>query len=184
MSNEKVEIGPINEEEVGLLDRHLNFDWAASHKHRQRLLRQQHGEAIYLVAWCGSMPLGHVLLKWKGAEDESVASQVRDCADLEDLYVHPGHRSQGIGIRLMLEAEAIVRHRGISKLGLAVDVRNTQAYSLYERLGYRDAGLGEYCISWTYLDKDGQPQTIEETCVYLLKDLPYDMLEATYETGL
>ncbi len=52
-----VEIRPIAAEELGPVERHINFDWAAPGKYRDRLIGQQAGEVVYLVAWDGDLPV-------------------------------------------------------------------------------------------------------------------------------
>ena len=63
------------------------------------------------------------------------------------------------------------RQGGYAQVGLGVAIDNTGARSLYERRGYRDAGLGPYSIRWIYVDEQGQQQPREEVCVYLTKSL-------------
>ncbi len=55
-------------------------------------------------------------------------------------------------------------------MGVAID--NPHAKALYERLGYRDSGMGEYVSRWSYFDRDGREYWHEETCTYLVRDLP------------
>ena len=161
----------MTEEAVGFLEQHFNFDWAALHKHRNRFSGQQQGEVLYLVAWRGDMPLGHVLLQWPGAPAEPAAPQLPDCPNLEDLFVHPEYRSRGIGTRLLQVAEVLAKERGFRRVGLAGTVGNLLALALYERLGYMDAGLSQFHITWPYVDRNGRQRTAEETDVYLVKNL-------------
>ncbi|MDP2677005.1 MAG: GNAT family N-acetyltransferase [bacterium] len=51
---------------------------------------------------------------------------------LEDL------RGQGIGTKLMEEAENEAKRRGFTEMTLGVDEDNRQAVKLYERLGYKE----------------------------------------------
>jgi len=50
-------------------------------------------------------------------------------------------------------------------------VRNPRAHSLYERLGYQDAGLGVHREEYTYVDGEGRVQSWDEIAVYLVKPL-------------
>ncbi len=68
-------------------------------------------------------------------------------------------------------AEGLIRQDGYARVGLGVAIDNTRARSLYERRGYRDAGLGRYSIRWIYVDEHRQEQPREEVCVYLIKSL-------------
>ncbi|MEK7553032.1 MAG: GNAT family N-acetyltransferase [Patescibacteria group bacterium] len=56
------------------------------------------------------------------------------------LSVREGYRGQGIGTRLMQEAEKLARERGIRRLELEVFAKNKQAYGLFKRLGYEEEG--------------------------------------------
>jgi ribosomal protein S18 acetylase RimI-like enzyme len=55
------------------------------------------------------------------------------------LAVKQTKRHGGLGRRMMQEAEAWVRERGVAKLQLMVRQDNTEALGFYERLGYEDA---------------------------------------------
>jgi len=164
-----VEIRPLTAEELGTVEGQINFDWAAHQKHRERLGRQDEGEAIYLVAWCGNFPVGHLLLEWSGTTDGQMQSRLVHCPNLEDLFVAPRYRSKGVGSRLLQEAEARAQQEGYAHIGLGVAVDNTGARRLYQRQGYVDAGFGEYKTGGSYLDQEGKEQTWEEICCYFVK---------------
>ena len=166
-----VEIRPLTKEELEIVEGQINFDWAAHHKHRERLNRQYASKAVYLIAWCGNIPVGHVLLEWSGTSDEPMRSQLPHCPNLEDLFVVPQHRSRGVGSRLLHEAEARARQEGYSHIGLGVAVDNPSARRLYRHQGYDDAGFGEYKSGGTYINREGKEQTWEENCCYLLKPI-------------
>ena len=155
--------------ELGVVESQINFDWAARQKHRERLGRQDAGKAVYLVAWCGKIPVGHVLLEWSGTTDEPIASQLLNCPNLEDLFVVPQCRAKGVGSRLLQEAEARARQESYPRIGLGVAVDNIGARRFYQRHGYEDAGFGEYKSGGGYVDRDGKDQTWEEICHYLVK---------------
>ncbi|MEJ5314217.1 GNAT family N-acetyltransferase [Anaerolinea thermophila] len=146
------------------------FPQGGADKHARRLLRQQNGTAVYLIAFLEEMPVGHVLLKWDGAQDEAVVShRTVPCPDLEDLFVREGFRQRGIGTGLLRYAEQMAQRRGFPYIGLAVGLKNASARRLYERLGYRHAGIEPYTIRGIDFDEQGQMHTREETCVYLIK---------------
>ncbi len=166
-----VDIRPIVAQELGLIEQHISFDWAASGKHRDRLMCQRAGGVVYLVAWLGNLPVGHGLLKWDGTNDEPMSSELDGCPDIEDLFVVPQHRSRGVGAELLGHAEILVAQDGYRHMGLAVAIDNPRARSLYERKGYVDTGLGEHRTSWTYLDSDGLERQAREVCHYLVKPL-------------
>ena len=153
------------------MEERIAFDWAAAKKHSVRFMRQAKGEFEYLVAWNEELPVGHLLLKWRGTASEPMTPKFEDCPDLEDLFVIPDCRSIGIGTRLLECAEQAVRERGYARIGLEVSVDNPRAKSLYQRLGYRDTGTGQYESGGVYVDKDGSEKSWTEACVYLIKPL-------------
>lgn len=54
------------------------------------------------------------------------------------LAVDPHMRRQGIGERLMLEAERLLREIGCPKINLQVRSTNAEVLAFYDRLGFRD----------------------------------------------
>jgi GNAT superfamily N-acetyltransferase len=171
MSPIGVVIRPASESDIALLESHFSDGGPA--KHAECLMRQQKGEAVYLIAWHQGRPVGHALMKWGGSEDELVAERLKvACPDIGDLFVLEGLRSQGIGSQLLRFAERLARERGYGHIGLSVAAQgNEPARRLYERLGYRDAHFGEYVERAEFLDSQGHRHSWEETCVYLVKDL-------------
>ncbi len=165
------QVRPLARPELGLVEAHINLDWAASGKHRARLDRQDRGEVLYFIAWRGATPSGHVLLEWGGAEDEPIRSRLLDCPNLEDLFVMPKVRSRGIGSMLLDAAITAVREAGYTQLGLGVAVDNAGAIRLYEQKGFQDSGLGQYASRGSYLDRDGAAQTWQETLTYWIRSL-------------
>jgi len=53
------------------------------------------------------------------------------------LYVKPDHRRQGLGQRLMQQAQTWARKRGDRQMGLHVFCQNQAAIALYQRLGFQ-----------------------------------------------
>jgi ribosomal protein S18 acetylase RimI-like enzyme len=67
---------------------------------------------------------------------------------LNDLFVLPSARRQGVGTRLLTAAAAFARANGATSLSLSTAVDNTAAQKLYEALGWkRDSGFFEYHLS-------------------------------------
>jgi ribosomal protein S18 acetylase RimI-like enzyme len=85
------------------------------------------------------------------------------------LRVRPEYRNQGIGTRLIQEAEAGLMRRGLSRAVIAVGKDNGPALRLYERLGYtqfaEDPGL------WSYVDDQGKVQHVFEPAFLLHRTL-------------
>ena len=67
------------------------------------------------------------------------------------LASDPSHRREGIGRRLVEEAEAWCRARGVPKLNLLVRKENTAVFAFYEALGFRDTDSA--CL-WHHLDAE------------------------------
>lgn len=168
-SKADIDIGPVAQSEIALLERHMTF--GPPGKHYQRLVMQQKGEVVYLIAWYGALPVGHALLQWDGATDEPMASRLHDCPYIEDLFVSPNYRSRGIGSKLLAVGERLVMARGYCRSGLGVGIENPRARLLYESRGYTDSGMGEYPHIVSYVDRQGWERRRKETCVYLIKEL-------------
>jgi GNAT superfamily N-acetyltransferase len=64
-------------------------------------------------------------------------------AVLDELYVAPERRGQGIGSALLAAAEAVTRGRGGELLEINVDGDDTDARRFYERHGYANSEPGE-----------------------------------------
>lgn len=165
----KVEIRPFAEEEIPILEQHLRS--GPANRHRQRYRLQQEGDGYCLVAWHDGLPVGHGIISWSGSPDEPMASQLRDCPDIEDMFVLPEYRSRGIGSQLLAALERLARQFGYFRVGLGVAINNVRAWDLYRRQGYQDSGFGEYPHYTTYIDDQGRMRSRIETCIYLIKEL-------------
>ena len=164
MNGSVVEIRPFSEGGVPSLQEHM-----PSRHHTDRAAAHKSGAATLLLAWMDAKPVGYLLLKWLGADEEIVHRLIGDCPELNGITVAPDYRSRGIGTRLIRDAERRVSARGITRVGLAVGLDNPRARSLYERLGYTVWDHGPFEVSW---DAPNRPSGREgEACIYLLKRL-------------
>ena len=161
-------VRPVTEHDIPLLEQ--RFPEGTPDKHRMRLRSQKAGRVVYLVASLGDAPAGHGLLIWTPI-DAAVASRMRDCAEVTDMFVDPSLRSQGIGSSILAAAEDLANKRGRSWLGLTVGLSNPRARSLYERLGYQDSGLGEFPAQSSWIDNQGERHSWADTTVFLTKAL-------------
>jgi ribosomal protein S18 acetylase RimI-like enzyme len=71
------------------------------------------------------------------ATEPEIRTELPGVPLLNRLVVAPGHRNNGIGTRLLAEAERRLRDLGHERVALGVRVDNEAAIRLYERLGYR-----------------------------------------------
>lgn len=58
-------------------------------------------------------------------------------AFIDELYLRPKHRGQGIGTQMLTFAEETCRVLGVQALHLEVDFENPDAQRLYHRVGYQ-----------------------------------------------
>jgi ribosomal protein S18 acetylase RimI-like enzyme len=61
---------------------------------------------------------------------------VWNSAFIKDLVVHPAWQDHGIGTALLAEAFAALADRGFARVALKVQVDNSGARRLYERMGF------------------------------------------------
>jgi len=57
-------------------------------------------------------------------------------AVVDELYIAPAHRGQGLGTKALAAAEAACRELGIRAVHLVVERYKTQAQALYRRVGF------------------------------------------------
>ena len=162
-----VEIRPLAAGELDAVERALA---RYPGKHRERLEGQRRGECVYVIAWDGDEPVGHLNLRVRGRKLPDRARRLR-AAQVEDLRVARAHRRRGVATELMQRAAAEAAARGFRAVGLGVDVGNVPARRLYYQEGYEETGLGQFLVSYPYIDEDGIERQAHETCTYLVKRL-------------
>ena len=165
-----IAIRPCQAEDVEVLELAIP-SWGLSRFHERRFQEQEAGASVYLIAWDGAEPVGHLNLRWSPG-DPAPAALLADCAEVNALGVSPPERrNQGIGSRLLDEAEGRAAATGRTLIGLVVEQANHGARRLYERRGYRDWGHGLVASTWTWIDNNGQEQLVEELDAYLVRPL-------------
>ena len=87
------------------------------------------GEITVLLG--GDPARGLAVLRFRPA----LWSEALDCY-LEELYVVPRHRGQGLGRALMEAAMEVARHEGAAHMDLGTGEDDVAARSLYESLGF------------------------------------------------
>jgi GNAT superfamily N-acetyltransferase len=119
-------------------------------------------DSTYLVAWDGNDPVGHVHIAWADTE--------LGIPELQDMYVLPERRSEGIGAELAAAAERLAAGRGHEDCSLSVSDANPRAQSLYERLGYGRADVPPKRVHGTITIR-GQPFDVDDTLLYFTKPI-------------
>jgi GNAT superfamily N-acetyltransferase len=119
----------------------------------------------YLVAWVDGSPVGHAHIAWTGTDT--------GFPEVQDVFVLDAWRRRGVATALMGQAEHLAASRGNARLSIGHSVDNDAAGRLYGRLGYRDAGLEPTRVLGTITIR-GRPVDVDDTIVYLVKDLPVD----------
>ena len=104
---------------------------AVSKAQRDFLANPEFGKAWIFSE--GAIPVGYIVL----ALGDSFEYHGRD-AFVDELYVEPQYRRQGIGRRAMQFVEAQARETGVQAIHLEVDQGNDSALKLYRRAGYED----------------------------------------------
>ena len=97
--------------------------------------------------------------------------------EVQDVYVLPGRRREGIASALTQAAEDLARSHGHDRISLGHSIDNEAARSLYERLGYRDSGVALERVQGTITIR-GQPFEVDDTVRYLVKSLALDSASA------
>ena len=93
--------------------------------------------------------------------------------EIQDVFVREDRRRQGVGAALTAAAEEVAFARGHRAISLSYGIDNAAAKGLYEKLGYRDAGIEPQRVRGTIVVRSG-PLEVDDTLIYLIKDLPVD----------
>jgi len=140
-------------------------------QHNRYFQSQLSGDGIFLIAWLGAMPVGHVFLALKPSTADAVLESQRQQPFIKDLYVHTKYRMQNIGSSLMEAAEEEARKHAAQAIGLGVSVKNEIAQNLYAKLGYENSGQGEYEEKGKFVDGDGLEKDWTVRCYFFVKPL-------------
>ncbi|MFA5176192.1 MAG: GNAT family N-acetyltransferase [Candidatus Nanoarchaeia archaeon] len=166
----KIIIKKAQEKDLKLLERYLPAENIPNF-HKDKISEQKDGNSVWLIAWKDDIPVGHIQLRFNGIQDKKINNLIKNCAHIESLGVKEEFRKQGIGTKLIQEAEQLTKKKKMNRIGMAVGSEdNPEARKLYETLGYKDAGLEEFIVSWNIVKK-GITKKENERCVYLIKRL-------------
>jgi GNAT superfamily N-acetyltransferase len=149
-----VTVSDLKPGEVESVGRHLPLN---------RLRQHVEEHSTYLVAWEDTVPVGHAHIAWSGTH--------LALPEIQDVFVLPQMRRQGIASQLTLAAEAEARARGWDRISLSVSQDgNAAASRLYAKLGYADAGAKPVRVVGQIALRSG-PLDVDDTLVYLVKEL-------------
>lgn len=172
----RMHISECRAEDVVLLDQHLPSGGTTSF-HARRFVRHTAGSSTYLVAWNDGCPVGNGEVRWNGCSAPEVQAAFPDCPEINGLHVAEPLRGTGIGTALIRRAERLAGQRSTRTIGLGVDDHgNPRAAALYTRLGYRPTV--RYVDRRSYIDRDGIEHHVEDPCVFLVKELTPDTVDA------
>jgi ribosomal protein S18 acetylase RimI-like enzyme len=132
-----------------------------------RLDQWREDASTYLIAWEGSRAVGHAHVAWERTH--------LGLPEIQDVFVPPEHRRQGIASELTRAAEGEAQKRGFDRISLSVTAEgNEPASRLYASLGYRDAGVPPVRVVGTIALR-GEPFEVDDTLVYLVRSLTTDV---------
>ena len=120
---------------IPLFDAYRQFYKQASDLQAARVFLQDkfnHGESVIFLAWEGPKAVGFTHL----FPSFSSVSMARTFG-LNDLFVLPSHRRQGIGSELLDAAIAYGRAMGAVRISLTTDIANATAQATYESQGWQ-----------------------------------------------
>ena len=138
--------------ELETVDRHLPLN---------RLDQYLEDGSTYLIAWDNDRPVGHAHIAWRRTHV--------GVPEIQDVFLVPECRRQGIATALTRAAEDEVRRRGWDRISLSVSAEgNEPARRLYDSLGYRTAGLPHVRVQGI-ITLRGQAVEVNDTLEYLEK---------------
>jgi GNAT superfamily N-acetyltransferase len=169
-------IASMRSEDVDVLQRIMPsteriIDGRRTNSHAERFAIQESRSADYVIAWLDGEPVGHALIRWNGPADAITRGRGARGPYIEGLAVRDDRWSRGIGTAMMVEVERRALERGHEHLWLAVGVENGRARRLYRKLGYVETGSGEFEVTWTVIDGDGNDGVHGELVTLLRKVL-------------
>jgi GNAT superfamily N-acetyltransferase len=119
----------------------LGWDKPAS-QYERYLAEQETGTRTVLVALLADVFAGYLTVNW---QSQSGAFRDTGIPEIQDFNVLPQYRRQGIGTRLLDEAEALAAQRSdVVGIGVGLFSDYGAAQRLYVRRGYIPDGHGLY----------------------------------------
>ena len=140
MTQQKFIVRPLRENDIGewLRLRKMLWDGLSEEEHKAEMMDiYEHTETqLVLVAEVGEEKLGGFL-------EASIRPFVEDCHSdhvgyLEGWFVEPEYRRQGIGRRLVSEAESWARRKGAIEMASDAEIGNEMSLKAHQNLGYQE----------------------------------------------
>ena len=125
------EATPADTEAVAELLGQLGHPFSSETVARQLAILTETGCDRVLVAERGGAALGVLSLHWT-----PLLHRDKPLGRITVLVVDEGARGQGIGGRLVAEAERVLREAGCSAVEVTSNVRRAEAHAFYRGLGY------------------------------------------------
>lgn len=146
------------------------LEWHGEYTHFRRVFaqafeEQQQGKRLMLLATVNEWPIGQVFIQLATQDDFFAFGRKRGY--LYSFRVMDAFRGQGIGTRLLQEAEHILIEREYVSASIAAAKDNPAARHLYERLGFEV--FSEDSGHWHYVDHEGRTRHVYEPCWVLEK---------------
>jgi ribosomal protein S18 acetylase RimI-like enzyme len=148
------------------------LEWEGEYTHFRpaysfAMAETKRGRRLMLVAEQDQTIIGQIFVQF-----EITASMGQGNGPAAYFYafrVKPSHQNQGVGTRLLQEAEDRCRSRGLKRLLISVAKSNRPARRLYERFGFEhvDDDPGR----WSYVDHEGQTRKVVEPSLVFEKQL-------------
>ena len=162
-----MKIKPIQKKDLKILEEELNHNtlpWL----HGKKLKEQLKGNTLWFIAWEDKEPIAHVQIRFEGSNSPEV--KLKDCPHVETLYVKDKFRKQGVATKIMNFCERLVKKKGYSRIGLAVEKGNKFLLKLYNERGYNDWEKGLVIEFWKE-QHGSELKKVTEKCQYLIKNL-------------
>ena len=133
--------------------------------YRRVMEEMQLGKRMMLVAECDDRVVGQIFIQFHVSRAD--LRRGVNSAYLHAFRVRSAYLNQGIGTRLIFEAEAVLRAAAYVRAVIDAAEDNVGARRLYERLGYTFFKDDPGC--WSFVDHQGKLVNVNEPSALLEK---------------
>lgn len=176
-----LEVRPLEEQDIGSITAaFMGLGWDKPRSQYERYLSEQEkGRRYVLVAFVGGTFAGYVTIKWSSGYPPFREAGI---PEIQDFNVLPRFRREGIGTRLMREAELAVSQRSsVVGIGVGMSPDYGAAQRLYALRGYVPDGRG--LASGGRSVAHGEAVTVDDAlALYLTKELPVKVARKVHRT--